>query len=174
MNKKFKNLPDKLIDRIAALTPISIHGFTTQIHIIDKAVKSRKPTKKSNFATTYICNNCKVTDQIKYYALQMFSTKSLINYALTTQQNSDKLLYVYDSATENGWTQADIHYDAILHGLIIPSIKSNLYNGMTCDELEYIYTNLVIVISDYYKNQHVGWYFYNKNLDSPLRYTNKI
>lgn len=175
MAKYFRQLPADLNARLASLTPSYINGFHTQIHIINKSFSEIESSDFSDGhnGCTYLANMCKVTGKTKLYAVKMYNSKDAISIASDlSEQNLSA--YIYDSAHENGWKDADVLYDAMLHGLIVPNINSNIYDNAYVEELNLVYTNLVIIVCDYYNVQHVGWFFYHRNLDAPLYYTNKL
>jgi hypothetical protein len=170
--KSFKTLPNKLEDRIEALTPKTILGIKTKIHIIkNNVLDTENFSDSSAYRISYANILCKIKNRINSFPFIMRVSRLCVDSALDQVGKSKKTIFVYDSAKENGWTDADINYDAIIQSLLVRSVHECTYNGRPCPELRYAVTHVTIVVSDFYENQHVGWYFYNTNLDEPLFYT---
>lgn len=170
--KSYKTLPNRLEDRIAALTPKTILGIKTKIHIIKNDVlDTQNFTSESAYKISYANVLCKIKNKINSYPFIMRSSKACVDGALSDITSDKKTIFVYDSAKENGWTEADIYYDAIIQSLLVRSVHECTYNGKPCPELRWAVNHVMIAVSDFYNQQHVGWYFYNTNIDEPLFYT---
>ena len=168
---KFRSLPYSLNDRIAFLTPTKIKHLQTKIHIITEDCSL--PINSSDHRTTYVNLKCKSTNRIKSHKVIMRSSKVVIKYAsdlLASEGHNIK--YVYDSAIDAGWTQADINYDSMINGLIANDIGNCVYNNNYLPEIDYIPTHVTILITNYYNQQFIGWYLFNVNLDEPQNYSN--
>jgi hypothetical protein len=167
---KFRSLPGSLNDRIAALTPKYLGKLKTKIHIITEDCTI---STKADSRITYANLKCKFTNDTKSHALLLTSSKLFIASAMSMlETEGENIKYIYDSAKECGWTQSDIYYDSMVNGVIINDIYENTYNGKNCPEIEYVATNVIIVVCNYYNEQYMGWYFYNENVDEPLNYSN--
>lgn len=170
--KSYRTLPTRLEDRIAALTPKTILGIKTKIHIVGgDAIETSHFDESTSYKVSYANILCNVKNKINCHPFIMRASKLCIDNAIQGLIDDKKNIFVYDSAKENGWTDSDIYYDAIIQSLLIPSVHECTYNGKPCPELRWAVNHVTIVVYDYYGNQHIGWFFYNSNLDEPLFYT---
>lgn len=169
--KSFRTLPKNLRDRISALTPRKIKDLKTKIHLIDYDALHFIDDKKfhGGYASSYVNMLCKVTSNSKSHKFYLRSSEITLSQILGHDVPQK---YDFDSATEQGWKKYDINYDAMINGLIVPSVFWNLYNSSSMPEIEYSCTHIMIVVCDYYDKQFIGWYFYNENLDDPINYSN--
>jgi hypothetical protein len=173
MQNKHKVLPERLTDRLSCLTPSKICDFKTQIHILKQHVDEIPNIESISNYYTYINVACRRTGKRSCWPINMVSSQYLIDKSISLITKGKKSEFVYDSAYENGWTDSDIKYDAIMHGLIIKTISESVYDGRLYEDMHIMNTNLNIAVYDYYDNQFVGWYMYHENLDSILHYSNK-
>jgi len=168
---KFRSLPGQLADRIGALTPTKIGHLLTKIHIITEDCSI--PSAISDNRTTYVNLRCKKTDRLKSHKLNLRSSRVVIKSALQIlESKGHNVKYVYDSAIDSGWTQSDINYDSMINGLLANDIANCIYNNAYIPEIDYLPTHVIILITNYYNQQYIGWYMYNDSTDYPENYSN--
>jgi hypothetical protein len=168
--KVFKNLPENLTDRIAALTPAKIKSLDVSVFLIDDNDRLSDVSKHTGYYKKTVASlKCKITGKVRSIPVKLRSGKAfgetiLASLDASTQENMKSLV---QSAK---WTMKDVYYDCLLHAILLTEISNDEVNGEYCPEMLYSCTNVVIVINDFYDKQYVGWFFYNKNLDSILYY----
>lgn len=169
--KSFKNLSDKLEERIAELTPKTVNGKKISIHVIDKSVLLH-PEKEEHsviYRLTYANIYCKVRNKVRSQNILLRSGPKI---AEELMKKSKKLSF--DAAKAAGWQDNDIFYDLIINGIFKKDVFEERYNGKEYPEISYYCNSAQIVIADYFGQQFVGWYFYNDNLDQPLNYSSYV
>lgn len=172
----FKKLPESLPERIAALTPKELKGLTTKVSLLSSnSCLLDLPEEKSNSGINRACYAnmlCKVTNKTRSLLFSLRSGSLITEPVFKEMEIKGEMPPKIQKALDSGWTKSDISYEAIINGVLIPSLNKEEVDGVYCPESIFSNTNLVIVVSDYNKEQFIGWFFYNENLDEVLNYTN--
>jgi len=176
----FKNLPDTLENRIAALTPRQISGLKVQIRLLEDDCLIEPSEKLKGYETianthrmVYANMRCKITNKVRSKPILL---RSGAHFALPMMQKTFVTIDDYkrerNRAIESGWSESDLSYDAIINGVMASEVDKACVNGKTVPEILFACDRLMVVIHDYEGSQFVGWVFYNENLDEPLNFTN--
>lgn len=165
--KTFKSLPENIPERIASLTPSKVlSSFDTKISILNNG--DCLVEDKNGMKFTYIIMRCKVTGKkrgLKFY-LQSGS-KAIKKFADAMENNAE-----IKKALKSGWSTSDISYDAFIKG-VFPAQLNKIYQDNNLYHEVFLSCNTIqFVVHDYLGEQHIGWFFYNDNLDETITYAN--
>lgn len=179
--RNFKELPKNIEEKIAILTPKKILDIDIQFQLLfddsaliepSDSLKEYKKLRKTH-RLTFANMRCKVTGKTRSLSIVM---RSGMHFALPIIKKTFVTIDDFNSeiaaSKKSGWSESDFSYDSIINGIMIPETTKGHVNGKDLPEIHYACDSGCIVISDYNEKQFVGWFFYNKNLDELIGFTN--
>ncbi len=162
---------DDFREKIKSITPSSYKDLKINIAFIDERDLIEAPSNKEHrelHKSSFVHLRCKVTNKIKSKRFILASSNIIYkpyNKSLEDDSVNKKFNVTLQEAKIAGLSDQDLSYKAMIDHGLVEDLENEKYQGKFCPEILYGFDNCIVAISDYNKNQFIGWFFINSNLD---------